>query len=72
MERKKPGRPKVSQLRSEKIVTALDAETFKNFKALSAIEDISMSDKILGYILADIEKRQPEIQAFRKIQESLA
>ena len=63
------GRPRTGEkLRSEKIMFAIEPQMLKDFKALAALDDTTMTEKILSYMSTEIKNRQPEIQAFRNIQ----
>ena len=64
MTRKRAG----SEPRTEKIMFAVEPQMLKDYKALAALDDTTMTEKILSYISTEIKNRQPEIQAFRNIQ----
>ena len=64
MTRKRAG----SEPRTEKIMFAVEPQMLKDYKALAALDDTTMTEKILSYMSTEIKNRQPEIQAFRKIQ----
>ena len=64
MTRKRAG----SEPRTEKIMFAVEPQMLKDYKALAALDDTTMTEKILSYMSTEIKNRQPEIQAFRNIQ----
>ena len=47
---------------------AIEPQMLKDFKALAALDDTTMTEKILSYMSTEIKNRQAEIQAFRNIQ----
>ena len=64
MARKRAG----NEARTEKIMFTIEPQILSDYKALAALDDKSMTDKICGYITQEIASRQAELKAFRAIQ----
>ena len=63
------GRPRTGKnLRSGKVMISVEPEILSDFKTVAFLENTTMTEKITQFMENEINKKQAEIQAFKKIQ----
>lgn len=63
------GRPRTGEnLRTGKIMFSVEPQILQDFKTVAFLEDTSMTEKIINFMKSEIERKNNEIQAFKKIQ----
>ena len=62
-------RPRTGEnLRTGKVMFAIEPQILQDFKTVAFLENVSMTEKIVDFMKSEIEKKNNEIQAFKKIQ----
>lgn len=56
------------QSRTDKIMFALEPNLLEDFKIVAFLDKKSMTEKLIDFITKETQKRQPEIQAVKEIQ----